>query len=285
MKNRKSMIILTAAVLAAVPFAAFAGDTEDVTTIVCGTTTGFYPYAFQDEDDNFVGYDIDLITAVFDRLPQYELEFRLNDWDAVLTGLDSGLYQISTECIFYSEDRAEKYYFSDPISYDPVVAVTSADHADVSTLADLVGETLPVTAGSVWSIAIEKFNEANPDSIINLEYSDTDYFTRFTKAEAGERIILADYGSALGMVDQNGFTTRLQFLDPDDLSEYLDPNFEYFLLSRYGEESAQLQKDVNEALASVIEDGTAKELSLKYFKEDLTPASFENGIEGLGGDE
>ena len=69
-----------------------------------------------------VGYDIELIKAVFDRLPQYELQFELNDWDSILTGLDSGKYDISTECIFYSEERAEKYYFSDPISYDPVVA-------------------------------------------------------------------------------------------------------------------------------------------------------------------
>lgn len=245
-------------------------EEQEVKTIVCGTTTGYYPFVYTDDNDKLIGYDIDLIKAVFDRLPQYELKFELNEWDAILTGLDSGLYQISTECIFYSEERAEKYYFSDPIFYDPVVAVTPADYKDVSTFEDIAGETTPASPGSIWALAVEKYNEDHPDKMVNIDYAEADFFQLFGKAEAGDEILLTDYGMATGIQAANDFNVRIQQLDSDFLNDYMNSSYTFFMMSRYGEESAQLQKDVNQALAEVLADGTATALSEHYFGEDLT---------------
>lgn len=250
------------------------GDTE-VRTIVCGTTTGYQPYVYTDENDELVGYDIELIKAVFDRLPQYELQFELNDWDSILTGLDSGKYDISTECIFYSEERAEKYYFSDPISYDPVVAVhASNDGKKITSFDDLEGETVPGSAGDIWTIALENYLEANPDKNIDLDYRETDFFQLFQKAEAGDLILLTDYGMANGIQSSNDFDVTVDVLDADAVAGYIDASFTYFLLSRYGD-NEQFLADVNEALAEVMEDGTALELSKKYFGDDFTPVGKE----------
>ena len=250
------------------------GDTE-VRTIVCGTTTGYQPYVYTDENDELVGYDIELIKAVFDRLPQYELQFELNDWDSILTGLDSGKYDISTECIFYSEERAEKYYFSDPISYDPVVAVhASNDGKKITSFDDLEGETVPGSAGDIWTIALENYLEANPDKNIDLDYRETDFFQLFQKAEAGDLILLTDYGMANGIQSSNDFDVTVDVLDADAVADYIDASFTYFLLSRYGD-NEQFLADVNEALAEVMEDGTALEISKKYFGDDFTPVGKE----------
>lgn len=246
---------------------------DGVTTIICGTTTGYYPFVYTDDNDELVGYDIELIQAVFDRLPQYELKFELNEWDAILTGLDSGLYQISTECIFYSEERAEKYYFSDPIFYDPVVAVTPADYKDVSTFEDIAGETTPATAGSIWALAVEKYNETHPDAEVFIDYAETDFFQLFGRAETGDCILLTDYGMAAGILESNDFDVRIQQLDGDFLSQYMDSSYTYFMMSRYGDESAQLKDAVNTALQEVMADGTAQKISEKYFGEDLTPVN------------
>lgn len=246
---------------------------EEATTIVCGTTTGYYPFVYTNDDDELVGYDIELITAVFDRLPQYNLQFELNEWDAILTGLDSGLYQISTECIFYSESRAEKYYYSDPIFYDPIVAVSSADSQDISTFDDMAGETTPVTSGDIWALAVESYNETHQDAPIIVEYTESDFFQLFTKAESGDFVLLTDYGMAAGIQESNDFNVRVQVLDADFLSDYVDSSYTYFLMSQYGDESAKFRDAVNEALAEVMADGTAQELSEKYFGEDFTPVN------------
>ncbi len=249
-----------------------ATGSSDKKTIVCGTTTGYYPFVFTDEDDNLVGYDIELITAVFDRLPQYELQFELNEWDAILTGLDSGLYQISTECIFYSEERAEKYYFSDPIFYDPVVAVTEPSHPEVKTFADIAGETIPASPGSIWALAVESYNETHPDETVNIDYAETDFFQIFSKAAEGDVVLLTDYGMATGILSESDFNVNVSQLDADFLSQYMDSSFTYFMMSRYGDDAEQFRDDVTNALKEVMADGTAKALSEKYFGEDLTPA-------------
>ena len=245
----------------------------EATKIVCATTTGYYPFVFADDDGNLVGYDIELITEVFNRLPQYDLEFELNEWDSILTGLDSGLYQISTECIFYSEDRAEKYYFSDPIFYDPVVAVTSSDHPDVKTFDDMAGETTPARAGSIWALAAESYNDTHADNPIIVDYAESDFFQLFSRASEGDCVLLTDYGMAVGITQDNEFDVKITQMDADYLSQYMDSSYTYFMMSKYGDDSAQLQKDVNEALKSVMEDGTAKAISEKYFGEDLTPSA------------
>lgn len=249
-------------------------EAQGPTKIVCGTTTGYYPFVFSDEGEDIKGYDIELIKAVFDKLPQYELEFALNDWDAILTGLDSGLYQISTECIFYSEERAEKYLFSEPIFYDPVVAVTPSDYKDVHTFNDIAGESVPAGAGSIWAIAIEKYNNDYPDEQLNIDYAETDFFQVFSSAEAGNKILLTDYGMAAGITSEADFNVRVQPIDADFLDKYMDSSYTYFLMSKYGDASTQLQKDVNAALAEVIADGTASELSKKYFGDDFTTAKY-----------
>ncbi len=283
MKKRIGSILLAAGVLTGMLAGCGGADNQEtaqtsgdeVTTIVCGTTTGYYPFVYTDENDELVGYDIELIQAVFDRLPQYDLQFELNQWDAILTGLDSGLYQISTECIFYSESRAEKYYYSDPIFYDPVVAVTAADERDITTFDDIAGEVTPCMAGDIWALAVESYNETHQDNPIIIEYTESDFFQLFTKAEAGEYVLLTDYGMATGLAESNDSNVRIQILDQDFLSDYVDSSFTYFLMSQYGEESAQLRDAVNEALAEVMADGTAKEISEKYFGEDFTPVNYE----------
>ncbi|MDR2816198.1 MAG: transporter substrate-binding domain-containing protein [Proteiniphilum sp.] len=248
-------------------------ETAQPTKITVATTSGYKPFVYTDENDELVGYDVELVKAVFDKLPQYQLEFVLNDWDAILTGLDSGLYQMSSECIFYSDERAEKYYFSDPICYDPAVVVTAANEAALTGFDELVGKTIPGQAGDIWTISVEKYNELNPDNQIIIEYTSADFFQLFNKAAEGSYFFLTDYAMAYGMLSENNFDVNVNILDKDKVSPYLDSNYTYFLLSRY-DGNEQLLSDVNAALKEVMEDGTAKAISEKYFGgKDFTPVN------------
>ena len=48
------------------------------------------------DDDKPAGYDVDVLNAVFDKLPDYELEYEVTDFGSVLSGLNSGNYQIGS---------------------------------------------------------------------------------------------------------------------------------------------------------------------------------------------
>ena len=259
--------------------AAAGEEAAEVTKVLVATSSSQQPYAFVNENDELVGYEIELLYEIFSRLPQYEVEYVYTDWDSILTGLDSGIYTMSAECIFYSDDRAEKYYFSDPISYDPIVAVRNTAEEPITSIDDLAGKTIPGGAGTIWTIAASKYNEEHPDNQIGLDYTGLDYFHLWQRVdEQGDLIMMTDYGSASSMLQRNPFEhATFDVIDADSLEGYVDKTYTYLLFSRYGN-NEQLIADINKELRAVQEEGIATELSKKYFNgQDLAPVN--NGFE------
>lgn len=94
-------------------------------TITVATDSDTAPFTFKKGDD-FKGYDIDLVKAIFKDSDKYEVKFVTTPFDSILTGVDSGRYQIAANDFNYNEERAQKYGFSDPISRSNY-AITSAE--------------------------------------------------------------------------------------------------------------------------------------------------------------
>ena len=79
-------------------------------TITVATDSDTAPFTFKKGDD-FKGYDIDLVKAVFKDSDKYEVKFVTTPFDSILTGVDSGRYQIAANDFNYNEERAQKYSF------------------------------------------------------------------------------------------------------------------------------------------------------------------------------
>ena len=60
------------------------------TVIKAATGANAKPYVYVGDDDKPAGYDVDVLNAVFDKLPDYELEYEVTDFGSVLSGLNSG---------------------------------------------------------------------------------------------------------------------------------------------------------------------------------------------------
>lgn len=81
------------------------------TVIKAATGANAKPYVYVGDDDKPAGYDVDVLNAVFDKLPDYELEYEVTDFGSVLSGLNSGNYQIGVNNFSYNEDRGASYLF------------------------------------------------------------------------------------------------------------------------------------------------------------------------------
>ena len=115
-------------------------------TITVATDSDTAPFTFK-KGDYFKGYDIDLVKAIFKDSDKYEVKFVTTPFDSILTGVDSGRYQIAANDFNYNEERAQKYGFSDPISRSNY-AITSAEGTKYTSLDDLSGKTTEVLPGS-----------------------------------------------------------------------------------------------------------------------------------------
>ena len=54
------------------------------TVIKAATGANAKPYVYVGDDDKPAGYDVDVLNAVFDKLPDYELEYEVTDFGSVL---------------------------------------------------------------------------------------------------------------------------------------------------------------------------------------------------------
>ena len=85
---------------------------------------------------NLVGYDVEVATLIAEKLG-VEPEFIEGEWDGLLAGLDAGRYDIMVNGVDITEERAEKYDFSEPYAYNRTAVITKGDNDTINSLEDL----------------------------------------------------------------------------------------------------------------------------------------------------
>ncbi len=80
--------------------------------LIMATNAQFPPYELV-EDGQVVGFDVDMMRAVCDKLG-YELEIENMDFDSIITAVDSGKADVGAAGMTVTEDRLKNIDFSDP---------------------------------------------------------------------------------------------------------------------------------------------------------------------------
>ena len=158
------------------------------TTVIAATGGNPKPFTFE-EDGKLTGHNIELLKAVFDRLPQYKLELTKVEFPSMFSGLSSGRYQIAVNNLAKNEEREKNYQFSDPIfknSYVVIFKKGNSKAKEASTWTDLAGLSTVGPAGINSTTAIEEYNKSNPDKEITLNYSSEDLKSQLQGVESGK---------------------------------------------------------------------------------------------------
>ena len=136
---------LIAATAAIAMLSAFGGcgskdtDTLSDNQFVVGFDAAFPPYGYQDDNGEYVGFDLDLAKEVCDR-NNWELVKMPIDWDSKDMELNSG----TISCIwngFTMNGRENDYTWSDPYVDNSQVFVVKSD-SGIATFDDLAGKRL-----------------------------------------------------------------------------------------------------------------------------------------------
>ena len=234
-------------------------------TITVATDSDTAPFTFKKGDD-FKGYDIDLVKAVFKDSDKYEVKFVTTPFDSILTGVDSGRYQIAANDFNYNEERAQKYSFSDPISRSNY-AIISAEGTKYTSLDDLSGKTTEASPGTNYAQLLENWNHANADKTpITINYdSTTGLSTRMQHIQEGKiDFILHDAISSEYVVKDQGYKLAVNKIK-DDIG--MNDGLEYLLFSN-DKQGKELKTFVNKRIKELKKDGTLAKLSKEYFGGD-----------------
>jgi len=223
-------------------------------TLIIGTEGEWRPWTYHDENDVLTGFDVEIAALIAQGLG-VKPEFKETDFESILGGVDSGRFDIACNGVDYTEERAEKYTFSDPYVYTEVVLVVRADNDTIHTFEDLKGVTTANSPNSTYAQRAEAVGA-------NVLYVNT----------LGETMIMLEQGRVAATINSKGSVD-------DYLSEHPDAKIKVVLTVpgdpvcypvRKSADTASLMEAINAILRQAREDGVLADLSVKYFGADLT---------------
>ncbi len=228
--------------------------TETNAEVVIGIDDKFAPLGFRDEKNEIVGFDIDLARAAAEKMGMTP-KFQPIDWKTKETELSSGRIDLIWNGYTITDERKEKVLFTKPYLSNAQVVATLAD-SEIASLDDLEGKVVGLQALSSAADALG----ANPvESKIKTitEFADnvlalTDLKTGRLDAVVIDEVVIDYYMSK----DEGTFKVLDESLAPE----------EYGIGVKKGNE--ELLEKLQAALDEMNEDGTAAEISEKWFGED-----------------
>ena len=230
------------------------------------------PFTYYGDDDQVIGQNIELVEAVFEKLPQYELVWEVTDFPSIFAGLDSDKYQLGVNNFAKNPEREEKYYFTDPIFSNAYIVVANKDVElpDSLSVEDLGGLKFVGQAAVNVTTLIENYNDTDPEKTVEINYTEEDLNIQLNDIQSGKYdFTIIDKPMYFGYYQPEfGYNLHAIELAGYGVGEGMDS---YLIVSRT-EENKQLVEDINKALREVIEEGKSKEINLKYFGDDYSPS-------------
>ncbi len=228
-------------------------DVQAAGVLRIGLEGDWQPFSYHDEDDNLVGYDVEVATAIAEKLG-VEADITEAAWDGLLTGLETGVYDVVVNGVDVTEEREATFDFSDAYAYDHIDLVTLETNDTITTFEDLDGLKTANSTGSTYA-DLGEFYGATVSNVPTLAETMELVLNGTVDATINADTSVQDYLNTTG-------ETRLQVIaQTEDVTTYAIP-------MKKG--STTLQTAINEAIAELKADGTLSTLSIKYFGADLT---------------
>lgn len=120
---------------------------------VIASDASFPPMEFVDQNKNIVGFDMDLIAAIA-KDQGFEYEIKNTAWDGIFAGLEGGSYDAILSSVTITDERKQKYDFSDGYFDANQAVLVPADNTAIKTEADLAKKTIGAQIGTTGAIYV-----------------------------------------------------------------------------------------------------------------------------------
>lgn len=228
---------------------------QDKGEIVIAMEGTWAPWTYHDEEDQLVGYDVEVGQLIAEKLG-VEATFVEGEWDGLLAGLDAGRYDMMINGVEITDDRAEKYDFTDPYAYIRTAIIVNGDNEEITSYEDLEGKNTANTISSTYAELAESYG-AQVTGVDDLNQTFELLLSGRIDATLNAEVTYYDYMKA--HPEANLKVAALT----DEASHVAVP-------LRKGGESDRLQAAINEALSELNESGELYELSMKYFGTNIS---------------
>lgn len=223
--------------------------------ITVATEGTWAPWTYHDEKDNLVGFDVDVARLLAKKMGLNAKMVEV-EWDGIFAGIDSKRYDMTLNGVEITDERSEKYDFSEPYGYIKTAIIVRGDNDSIHSFEDLNGKQTANTLASTYALLAEQYGATavgvddlvqtlelvlagRVDATLNADVSYYDYMKAHPEANL-KIVALTDSASSVAIP------------------------------VRKGEETKTLLTALNKAIEEMRESGELSEISIKYFGSDIT---------------
>ena len=238
--------------------------------MVVATNSGWPPQSYLDDNNEMVGFDIDVSREIAKRLG-VEVSFETPDWATLTGGRWQGRYDLGVGSVTPTKARAQVIDFVGIYYYSPYVYVVHKDNTATS-VADLNGKVIGVETATTSEDFINRRLEIDAPGIPPIEYklepgevrTFADSMLPFDDLRLGDGVrltaVIAPEQTAQNAI-KNGYPVRIiegeyAFREPlVVIAEKVDPDW---------------TAKVGGIIADMKKDGTLASLTTKWYGKDYS---------------
>ena len=229
---------------------------EDRGKVIVGLDDTFAPMGFRDENNEIVGFDIDLAKAVFAEMG-LEVEFKAIDWTAKEAELASKKIDCIWNGLSVTPDRIKNLSMSKRYLANRELVMSLDEKINIKDATELKNYKIATQADSAAAddIKAHELYEEFKDNV--TEYKTYDQAILDMKAGRVDVVV----------IDEVYATYNNQNKEKLYESEFNFGSDDYAIGFR--KEDTQFTEKVNEALKAVIDSGEAEKISNEWFKRNM----------------
>lgn len=231
-------------------------EIKDRGVMKVGVMGTYQPYNFLNENKEMDGFDADIAKEVAKRLG-VEVEFVAQEFSGMIAGLQAEKFDVVISQMTITDERKEQMDFSDPYITNNVKVIVQEDNDTITATSEFVGKDIGVGLGTndetylrtVLMPEVGEFNIKTYDDVI----------TTLKDLDAGRIDATINNMYAIKpVVEKNGY--KIKAVGEPIKSDKAG------IATRKGNE--EFIAEINKVLSEMKEDGTYKEIFVKWFEEE-----------------
>lgn len=236
-------------------------EESGVKVVTVSTGNSFPPFCYLDENENSVGYDVDVLHELDERLEDYEFDIQLMDFSTQIVSIDSGATDMMSNQLVKSEIRKEKYLFPENYYCLSPMSLAVTKDSGIYGMEEMAGKSIDQNPSAYEYQMLLAYNNAHPgEEIVINAVSDQTSADQYKKVSNGQVDAALTYQATFEKVNAEIQADNLMLTDVVMCEDT------YIM---FNSEQGELCDAVDAALGEMYEDGTMSEISLKWFNEDV----------------
>lgn len=262
-KTKVSFFVLSLILLLVAGLSGWSGDananSNSGKTYVIGTDITFAPFEYQDENGDYVGIDMDLLDAIA-KDQNFNYQIKALGFNAAVQALESNQVDGVIAGMSITDERKQKFDFSEPYYQSGVMMGISANNDTVKSYEDLRGKKVAVKTGTEGYSFAESISSKYGFTIVPFDDSSQMY----DDVKTGNSVACFEDEPVLrfGVNQNNGLKI---VTDREDGASY------GFAVSKG--KNQELLKMFNEGLTNIKVSGEYERIKEKYLGENALVAT------------